>query len=92
MKSILKNTGIYVLLLLLVQSNRSNASENPLKSSITGKVIDASSNRPVEYANVLLYRHADSSFVGGTISDSNGIFSFEKVKEGKYYMVFKLMG
>ncbi len=92
MKSILKNTGIYVLLLLLVQSNRSNASENPLKSSITGKVIDASSNKPVEYANVLLYSHADSSFVGGTISDSNGVFCFEKVKTGNYYMVFKFMG
>ena len=68
------------------------ASENANKFSIKGSVTDAATNKPVPYANVLLYSHADSTFVNGTLSDSNGVYQFEKLPSGNYYLVFKFIG
>lgn len=42
--------------------------------TLTGKLIDES-NQPVAYANVVLLSLSDSTFLQGTISDEQGIFS-----------------
>jgi hypothetical protein len=57
-----------------------------------GKIIDAVSGEPVAYANVLLYNKSDSTFMHGTISDSTGSFTFDKISTGKYYLVFTFIG
>ncbi len=59
---------------------------------IKGKIVEASSNTPVEYATVSLYTAADSAMVDGMISDNNGGFEFTKVKEGQYNVIVRFMG
>lgn len=52
---------------------------------VTGMVTDES-NRPVEFANVILYRSVDSVLVKGAISDAEGFFEIDGIEEGNYYL------
>ena len=40
--------------------------------TVEGTVASASDNKALPFANVALMRTADSTFVGGTITDDNG--------------------
>ncbi|NVO11526.1 MAG: TonB-dependent receptor [Bacteroidales bacterium] len=57
-----------------------------------GSVIDETTNLPVEYANVILYKMRDSSMVTGGVTDMKGNFSIDKVPFGRYYVDFKFIG
>ncbi|MBZ4677313.1 MAG: TonB-dependent receptor, partial [Anaerophaga sp.] len=54
------------------------------KGKITGKVVDAQENIPMEFATVSIFTR-DSSLVDGGITNSEGKFSFE-LKPGNYYI------
>ena len=60
--------------------------------SIIGKVIDDSSNEPLEYANVVLLSFPDSIFVSGSISDENGIFKLDNITNGAYLLKVSYVG
>lgn len=62
------------------------------KGSISGFVIDKQSQKPVEYANIVLYKTSDSSMVTGTISLPDGKFEIKGIKEGNYYIVIQFLG
>lgn len=64
----MKNFILGILFLL-------NFSAYAQNTFITGKVYDENTNLGVEYANIVFLRN-DSSFIGGTISDSAGKFEF----------------
>jgi outer membrane receptor protein involved in Fe transport len=51
--------------------------------SIHGMIMDEN-KKPVQNANVLLLRSADSSLVKGLISDAAGKYSFQNIKDGNY--------
>lgn len=53
--------------------------------TITGKLIDET-NVPLEYANIILLNPTDSSFVQGTITNTDGDFILDKVN-GKTYIL-----
>ena len=59
---------------------------------MTGTIIDASSDQPVEFANVVLYDASDSAMITGGITDTQGRFELEKIPEGEYYMVVQFIG
>jgi outer membrane receptor protein involved in Fe transport len=61
-------------------------------SKITGTVIDKSTNKPVEYANITILRAKDSSFVTGGISDNSGKFAIDRVPYGLYTVKVKFIG
>ncbi|MVT11204.1 outer membrane beta-barrel family protein [Chitinophaga tropicalis] len=60
--------------------------------SLYGKLIDAQTNNPVEYASVALLRAADSSIATGMLSKPNGDFSFPEVAYGKYIIKVNFIG
>lgn len=64
----------------------------PKEGVIIGKIMDASSGNPMEYANVVLYSRRDSSIVAGTISEPDGSFTMEKVPYGLFYIVADFIG
>lgn len=61
-------------------------------SQISGKVIDVTSNLPLEYASVVLTDAATNKLVLGVITDENGLFLFEKVKKGSYSVTVSFLG
>ena len=56
---------LIAMLMLFVPMQAQNAG----KGVITGKIIDVTTNSPVEYATVSILSAADSSLVTGAISD-----------------------
>jgi outer membrane receptor protein involved in Fe transport len=59
---------------------------------ISGKVIDADEDVPIEYANIILLKNSDSSQVTGTVSDKKGIFQLNRIPPGEYHMKVRFMG
>ena len=60
-------------------------------SQVTGKVIDEI-NFPLEYATAALYNQETNMLVTGVITDINGVFSFENLKKGSYFIETSFIG
>ena len=47
---------------------------------------------PMEYANVALYKRADSSLVTGTVTNAEGKFVQKEIPFGQYYLEVNFIG
>ncbi|MDF7820697.1 outer membrane beta-barrel family protein [Runella sp. MFBS21] len=59
---------------------------------LRGHLKAVETSKPIEFATVALFRERDSSLVKGTLSDTSGVFIFEKIVEGKYYLTASIIG
>lgn len=67
-------------------------SNMPKNGVIKGKIIDAESKSPMEYANVAIYSKRDSSLISGGIADTQGAFQITDLPFGAYYVEAKFIG
>jgi len=79
------------LLLLLVLSNKAK-SENIADGKISGRIIDAVSSQPIEYATIGLFLQGDNKVANGTTSDGKGNFKLTHVSNGTYKLSINFMG
>ncbi|MCY4779291.1 TonB-dependent receptor [Sphingobacterium sp. UT-1RO-CII-1] len=61
-------------------------------AAISGKVIDANNEAPIEYSSVALYAKKDSSLIAGTLTDNKGLFSLKDLPFGNYYLTVQFIG
>ncbi len=61
-------------------------------AQITGKIQDTSDNYPLEYATAALYNQADKSLVTGVVTNIDGVFIIENIKNGRYYLEASFVG
>lgn len=61
-------------------------------ASLTGRIIDATTNQAIEYANIVLYREKDAKMVNGTITDASGSFKLDQLPYGKFYLTVNFIG
>lgn len=81
------NRLLLILLLALV------AATAGAQNLITGVVYDAASERPLDYANVVVYREGEEEPLDGTTTDEDGMFwLYRKVKAGDYKVTVSFMG
>lgn len=59
---------------------------------MTGALEDGRTGEPVAYANVVLFDAGDSSQVGGTASNTEGVFEILRVRPGSYYLKVFFVG
>jgi outer membrane receptor protein involved in Fe transport len=59
---------------------------------VSGIIIEKTSNKPLEFANVIIKNNSDSSKFQGTITGSKGQFSFEKLPFGNYKIIYSFIG
>ena len=59
---------------------------------ITGKVVDASNNSPLDFANVALIRNSDKKVVKSTHADTTGTFIFDNIQTGTYTLRISFIG
>jgi hypothetical protein len=79
---------LLILFLLFIGVNASKAVGIDVSSSgkINGRIFCTDSKSPIESVSVTLFSATDSSMVAGTISNSNGSFSFSMLDSGEYFL------
>src|SRR6056297_580940 len=85
---------LYLLITLLTMETITGQT-GPAPSRIhkvTGKVIDASNNEPLEYATVKLLNITDSALVTGSVTNSDGEFLIETKKTGRFMLQVNFIG
>lgn len=55
-------------------------------------IIKENNNRPLEFANVVLYNAISKEVVTGVISDEKGVYMFSDVLKGRYYIEVSTLG
>jgi len=65
--------------------------ENTTKTNVSGKIIDKN-NAPVSFAEVLLYQIPDTTLIKHDMSNENGIYRFDEISPGNYFVKARLMG
>ncbi|MBK7029761.1 MAG: carboxypeptidase regulatory-like domain-containing protein [Bacteroidales bacterium] len=86
---------VSIVLLILAGGYKTMAGEftpDPKGGIINGKIIDAATNKPMEYVNIAVYKANDSSMVTGTITSENGEFRIEKLPHGDYFVKISFLG
>lgn len=63
-----------------------------IKGNIKGKVVDAISGDPVEYATIVLLSPDGSKQITGTVSEEGGSFKISDIPAGKYQMKVSFIG
>lgn len=61
-------------------------------AKISGSIIDADNNQPVEFANVALIDPTTGKPVDGSVADDKGKFILNKVAEGNYNIAISFIG
>jgi len=61
-------------------------------SGVKGKVIDAATKEPLEYASVALFLEQGEQLISGGITNREGVFSFDKLNAGNYYLEIQFVG
>jgi outer membrane receptor protein involved in Fe transport len=74
-------------------STQKNPAQNNNKiGAIIGSIVNSSTNKPVEYAYVVLFRSKDSTQVSGGITNEKGHFTLDKLSFGNYYLKINFIG
>lgn len=64
----------------------------PSNGKITGKILDASTKKPVEFTTITARHARDTSFFTGALADAKGEFLLDKLKPGRYYLTYSFIG
>ena len=79
-------------LLILVIQSFSYSFAQISEVTISGRVKNANDQSSISYANVVVKKELDSTFISGTVTDDEGRFSFENIKPGAYTIEISYIG
>ena len=94
------NTKISLILFVLIltplyanaQQRQQGYGGNIEGGIISGNVIDSVSKAPIEYANIVVLSIKDSSVMTGTVTDTRGNFTIQKVPFGRHFLDVRFIG
>lgn len=78
-------------LFLFTLSSTFYAQRGPAPGKVAGTLIDATTEEPIGFANVVVFTNADS-MVMGTTTDLDGKFAFENLPFGDYRLEMSFLG
>ncbi|HRY98771.1 MAG TPA: TonB-dependent receptor [Bacteroidales bacterium] len=87
--------GLLVLFILvheLIAQPRGQATPPQGSAVVAGKIVDESSGKAIEYANVALFSMRDSSLVTGGTTNIRGEYRIPSVPYGRYRLVANFIG
>ena len=91
--SFFRITIILILFSILNTSvNFSQQSNTKASYLIEGLVIDLSTSKPMEFANIVLFAESDSMQVNGTVTNKEGKFVLTGIKNGNYFLRASYIG
>ena len=69
-----------------------NTGNGQSKTSINGKIIDESTNQPLEYASVTVINPQTQKIINGSLADATGSFNIENMPLGIYNVTVDFIG
>lgn len=84
--------SLFVLFIIILSALNITAQTTGGKGKITGKVTDAGTKQPVDYATVSLFKQGSSSPFNGMSTDPKGNFSLDNVAAGDYRLTIDFLG
>ena len=84
--------SLLTLFLFQTQAQEKKRKEENGSGVITGKVFDSSSNSPLEYATISLFKKGNSKPVDGTTTNGSGHFQLLNVAPETYTIVAEFIG
>ncbi|CAG5082859.1 TonB-dependent receptor family protein [Parvicella tangerina] len=82
--------SVIVVLVMFLYAGSFNAQYTEV--TLSGTLIDETTKDPMPFVNVVIKNANDSSFVNGTISDENGIFTLKNIKPSNYLISISFVG
>ncbi|MFD0763687.1 TonB-dependent receptor domain-containing protein [Mucilaginibacter lutimaris] len=82
----------FLLVFLFVTTLNINAQNAGGKAKITGRVTDAVSKQPVDYATVSIFKQGSASPFNGLSTDPKGDFSLNNIPAGDYRLTIDFLG
>lgn len=79
---------IYTFIVLFLISSNLYSQNGPASSGegiVSGKILDKTTDKPMEYVSFRLFSEKDSSLVAGIFTDIDGKFTLEQLPYGTYY-------
>lgn len=84
---------LFPVLLLLAYNGYAQQQNGPeKKGQVMGKVLDANSKLPVEYASIAVYLPGSNRPLNGATTDAKGIFSINGLDTGTYKIIIDFIG
>ena len=59
---------------------------------VSGTIVEKESNKPIEFAQVVIRMEPDTSKITGTATDAKGKFKFENLSKGNYSIIYSFIG
>jgi ferric enterobactin receptor len=81
---------VFSFLLFILISTHIYAQNN--NGKVSGKVIDATTNQPVDYATIAIFKQGSASPFNGISTDPKGDFSIDKLPAGDYKLTVDFLG
>ena len=81
-------SGLFLFISNCISQQKSNF---PDGFQISGRVLDAVSNQPIDYATISLINDSTKKIITGTITDKQGNYILKKIVKGKYTISIKFL-
>ncbi|MDB5008580.1 MAG: pfeA 1 [Mucilaginibacter sp.] len=88
----MKNICILFFLIIITFSVKAQNNNANNKGKISGKVIDAATKIPVDYATISVYKPGSTSPINGASTDPKGNFSIDNISPGTYTVTADFLG
>jgi len=82
----------FVAILSLIVISSVNLAQQREVGAVSGKVIDAATKEPIEYANIVLLNVKDTSVVTGMVTNNEGVFNLTGIRPGNYFVDVRFIG
>jgi outer membrane receptor protein involved in Fe transport len=86
----MKKSGAVFIIFLTIVLNLSAQQQGQV--SVSGIILDKSTNAPLEFATVIIKSNTDSTLYQGTVTGKKGEFVFNKIASGDYRIVYSFIG
>jgi outer membrane receptor protein involved in Fe transport len=80
---------VYILIFLIISFITVKAQSN---GKVSGRVVDAATKQPVEYATISIFKTGTASPFNGSVSDAKGNFTINNIANGEYTIRVDFMG
>jgi outer membrane receptor protein involved in Fe transport len=86
----MKNDLRLSIALLFISFPFWSLAQSPASGQVVGKVIDPTTQQPLDFATATLFALPDSNLIDGAITDESGVFELE-VRPGNYYLTVEFV-